>query len=167
MLTLTLAGKENVGIVASSLKNFEGLSQYIYQVLDEGSTEDQEDLLFDKSINGHRIQMIANSYTRNIDNIKSDIVRQALLEVDNDNDAFLVKSALLSLATDNAKDPVLAKLNSGPEMMSLFNSGVILGLSVEEVANLTLSDTGILLSNLTKSNVFNGQKGFNRLTGAI
>ena len=167
MLTLTLAGKENVGIVASSLKNFEGLSQYIYQVLDEGSTEDQEDLLFDKSINGHRIQMIANSYTRNMDNIKSDRVRQALLEVDNDNDAFLVKSALLSLATDNAKDPVLAKLNSGPEMMSLFNSGVILGLSVEEVANLTLSDTGILLSNLTKSNVFNGQKGFNRLTSAI
>ena len=100
MLTLTLAGKENVGIVASSLKNFEGLSQYIYQVLDEGSTEDQEDLLFDKSINGHRIQMIANSYTRNMDNIKSDRVRQALLEVDNDNDAFLVKSALLSLATD-------------------------------------------------------------------
>lgn len=167
MLTLTLAGKENVGIVASSLKNFEGLSQYIYQVLDEGSTEDQEDLLFDKSINGHRIQMIANSYTRNMDNIKSDRVRQALLEVDNDNDAFLVKSALLSLATDNAKDPVLAKLNSGPEMMSLFNSGVILGLSVEEVANLTLSDIGILLSNLTKSNVFNGQKGFNRLTSAI
>lgn len=167
MLTLTLAGKENVGIVASSLKNFEGLSQYTYQVLDEGSTEDQEDLLFDKSINGHRIQMIANSYTRNTDNIKSDRVRQALLEVDNDNDAFLVKSALLSLATDNAKDPVLAKLNSGPEMMSLFNSGVILGLSVEEVANLTLSDTGILLSNLTKSNVFNGQKGFNRLTSAI
>lgn len=167
MLTLTLAGKENVGIVASSLKNFEGLSQYTYQILDEGSAEDQEDLLFDKSINGHRIQMIANSYTRNMDNIKSDRVRQALLEVDNDNDAFLVKSALLSLATDNAKDPVLAKLNSGPEMMSLFNSGVILGLSVEEVANLTLSDTGILLSNLTKSNVFNGQKGFNRLTSAI
>jgi len=26
MLTLTLAGKENVGIVASSLKNFEGVS---------------------------------------------------------------------------------------------------------------------------------------------
>jgi hypothetical protein len=111
--------------------------------------------------------MIANSYTRNVDNIKSDKVKQALLEVDNDNDAFLVKSALLSLATDNAKDPILAKLNSGPEMMSLFNSGVILGLSVEEVANLTLSDTGILLSNLTKSNVFNGQKGFNRLTSAI
>ena len=40
------------------------------------------------------------------------------------------------------------------EMMSLFNSGVMLGLSVEEVAKLTLSNTGILLSNLTKSNVF-------------
>ena len=167
MLTLTLAGKENVGIVASSLKNFEGLSQYIYQTLDEGSEEDQEDLVFDRVINGHRVQMIANAYTRNPDNIKSARVREALETVDNDNDAFLVKSALLSLATDNAKDPVLAKLNSGPEMMSLFNSGVILGLSIEEVAKLTLSNTGILLSNLTKSNVFNGQKGFNRLTSAI
>ena len=167
MLTLTLAGKENVGIVASSLKNFEGLSQYIYQTLDEGSEEDQEDLVFDRVINGYRVQMIANAYTRNPDNIKSARVREALETVDNDNDAFLVKSALLSLATDNAKDPVLAKLNSGPEMMSLFNSGVILGLSIEEVAKLTLSNTGILLSNLTKSNVFNGQKGFNRLTSAI
>lgn len=167
MLTLTLAGKENVGIVASSLKNFEGVSQYIYQTLDEGSEEDQDDLVFDRTINGHRVQMIANSYTRNSDNIKSEKAREALRTVDNDNDAFLVKSALLSLATDNAKDPVLAKLNSGPEMMSLFNSGVMLGLSVEEVAKLTLSDTGILLSNLTKSNVFNEQRGFNRLTQAI
>lgn len=167
MLTLTLAGKENVGIVASSLKNFEGVSQYIYQTLDEGSAEDQEDLVFDRVINGHRVQMIANSYTRNPDNIKNEDVLEALKTVDNDNDAFLVKSALLSLATDNAKDPVLAKLNSGPEMMSLFNSGVILGLSVEEVTKLTLSDTGILLSNLTKGNVFNGQRGFNRLTQAI
>ena len=167
MLTLTLAGKENVGIVASSLKNFEGLSQYVYQILDEGSLEDQEDLVFNRTINGHKVQMIANAYTRNPDNIKSVKVREALNTVDNDNDAFLVMSALLSLATDNAKDPVLAKLNSGPEMMSLFNSGVVLGLSVEEVANLTLSNTGILLSELTKSNVFNGQKGFNRLTNAI
>lgn len=167
MLTLTLAGKENISIVASSLKNFEGLSQYIYQTLDEGSEEDQEDLVFDRVINGHRVQMIANAYTRNSDNIKSEKVEKALKTVNNDNDAFLVMSALLSLATDNAKDPILAKLNSGPEMVSLFNSGVILGLSVEEVAKLTLSNTGILLSNLTKSNVFNGQKGFKRLTSAI
>lgn len=167
MLTLTLSGKENVGIVASSLKNFEAISQYIYQTLDEGSLEDQLDLLFNRSINGHKVRMIANSYVRNPDTIKSQEVLEALQEVDNDNDAFLVKSALLSLATDNTKDPTLPKLNAGPEMLSLYNSGVILGLSVEEIAKLVLSDTGILLSNLTKSNVFNGQKGFKRLTQAI
>ena len=100
MLTLTLAGKENVGRVASVLKNFEGLSQYTYQVLDEGSKEEQEDLVFDRTINGHRVQMIANAYTRNPDNIKSERIREALETVDNDNDAFLVISALLSLATD-------------------------------------------------------------------
>lgn len=167
MLTLTLEGKENVGIVASSLKNFEGISQYIYQVLDEGSEEDQNDLLFNRVINGHRIRMIANSYARNQDTIKNEQVLEALKSVDNDVDAFLVMSAFLSLATDNAKNPVLPKLNAGPTMISLYNSGIILGLSVEEIADLVLSNTGILLNKLTQSNVFNGQKGFGRLTQAI
>jgi hypothetical protein len=40
MLTLTLGGKEGVGIEASSLKNFEISSQYNYQVLEEGTAED-------------------------------------------------------------------------------------------------------------------------------
>jgi hypothetical protein len=40
MLTLTLGGKEGVGIEASSLKNFELSSQYIYDTLDKGTLED-------------------------------------------------------------------------------------------------------------------------------
>lgn len=167
LLTLTLAGKENVGIVASSLKNFEAISQYTYQVLNSGTEEEQKELLFNRVINGHRVRMIANSYARNMDTVKDENVKLALTEVDNVNDAYLALSALLSAATDNTKDPILPKLNAGPEMITLYNSGVMLGLSTEEIAKLALSKTGIILSNLTKGNVFNGKQGTGLLTQAI
>jgi hypothetical protein len=57
-------------------------------------------------------------------------------------------SALLSLATDNAKDPTLSKLNATPGTMGCYTAGLVLGLSVEDVATLLLSNTGILLSKL-------------------
>jgi hypothetical protein len=40
-------------------------------------------------------------------------------------------------------------------MLSLYNAGVILGYSVEELAHLILSDTGLLLTRLSDGNVFN------------
>lgn len=167
LLTLTLAGKENVGIVASSLKNFEAISQYIYQTLDEGTDEEQQELIFNRTINGHKVKMIANSYARNMDTVKSEKVKNALLGVDNISDAYLSLSALLSAATDNTKDPILPKLNAGPEMITLYNSGVMLGLSTEEVAKLALSKTGIILANLTKGDIFNRKQGAGLLTQAI
>ena len=70
MLTLTLGGKEGVGIEASSLKNFELSSQYNYDILDKGTVEDQEDLLFNVKINGKTYEILANSRARNIDTVK-------------------------------------------------------------------------------------------------
>jgi hypothetical protein len=39
MLLLTLKGKENTGIVASAMKNFEACSQYYYKILNSGTPE--------------------------------------------------------------------------------------------------------------------------------
>jgi len=64
-------------------------------------------------------------------------------------------SALLSLATDNAKDPTLSKLNATPQTLGCYTAGLVLGLSIEEVADLLVSDTGLLLVEMLKTNVFN------------
>lgn len=99
-LTLTLAGKQNVGIVASSMKNFEACSYYIYDTLKHGTEEEQDNLVINKSINGHRIHMLANAYSKNIEKIKSERAREIVANMDQEHDQFLVLSALLSLATD-------------------------------------------------------------------
>ena len=71
---------------------------------------------------------------------------KALQEIDNDLDAFLIFSAFLSMATDNAKDPKLAKINAGPEMLGLYTAGFTIGLSVDQLIEIALSPTGIVLS---------------------
>lgn len=167
MLTLTLGGKEGVGIEASSLKNFELSSQYNYETLDKGTEEDQEDLIFNIRINGKTYEILANSRARNIDTVKSRRVREVLKRVNQYQDTYLVKSGLLSLSTDNAKDPKLPQLNCGPKMMSLYDAGVMLGMSVNELAHLILTDTGILINKIAQSNIFTGKQEQGRVIDVI
>ncbi len=167
-LVLTLTGKDDVGIVASAMKVFEAISHYYYKVLAEGTVEEQERLLSNVWVLGKNLRLIANSFVKNKDSIKSDSVLEAYENVDNTQDAFIMMSALLSLATDNTKDPTLSKLNANPNTIGCYTAGLVLGLNIEEVANLLISDTGIMLSNMTKGNVFNSDtKQFSKLTEAI
>ena len=167
MLTLTLGGKEGVGIEASSLKNFELSSQYNYDILDKGTVKDQEDLLFNIKINGKTYEILANSRARNIDTVKSRRVREVLKRVNQYQDTYLTKSGLLSLSTDNAKDPKLPQLNCGPTMMPLYDAGVMLGMTVNELAHLILTDTGILINKIAQSNIFTGKQEQGRVIDVI
>ena len=167
-LILTLSGKQNTGIVASAMKTFEAMSQYYYNILALGSERQQESLLANVRINGKSFQLLANSYVKNNDSIKSENVQKALETVDNLEDAFILMSALLSLSTDNAKDPTLSKYNADPGMIGAYIAGIIMGVDMNTLRDLMISDTGILLNNLQKGNVFDkDSKKFNRLSQAV
>ena len=79
----------------------------------------KENLLMNIEVLGKQMNLLANAYAKRTQYVTK--VREALLQVNNIDDAFLQFSALLSLSTDNAKDPTLAKINAGPQMMSLYN----------------------------------------------
>ena len=167
-LCLTLSGRQNVGICASAMKTFEAMSYYYYEILANGTEEEQNDLLFNIKIDGQNLNMIANAYAANTDTIKIDAVKEALTNVNNLEDAFIAFSVFVSLSTDNAKDPTLAKYNAGPEMIGCYTAGIVLGLNINDMANLIVSDTGILLSQMQKGNAFTGkQSKFSRLGQAI
>jgi hypothetical protein len=65
MMALTLGGKSNTGIVASSMKVFEGLSQYTYNILNTGNADEMEYLLMRRKICGHTVKLIANARQQN------------------------------------------------------------------------------------------------------
>lgn len=166
-LVLTLSGKQNVGVVASAMKVFEAMSQYYYQILNQGTKEEQENLLSNFKILGKEIKLIANSAVRNTVDIKSRKVYEALQEVNNDLDAFLLFSAFLSMATDNAKDPKLAKINAGPSMMGMYTAGFVLGLDLETLISIALSKTGLIINQIQDSNIFEEDTKYNRISQAI
>ena len=85
----------------------------------------------------------------------------------NSEDAALQLSAFLSLATDNAKDPVLDKLNANPAMISLYLYAITIGIPINKVGDLLVSPLGDLCSQILKGNVFAGMDAPKDMAGVI
>jgi hypothetical protein len=49
---------------------------------------------------------------------------------------------------DNAKDPTLSKINGNKTMIGLYTTGLMLGLSKEDLIDIINSDTGRLIAKL-------------------
>ena len=74
-------------------------------------------------------------------------------------DTSLILSALLSAATDNAKELILSKINAGPELAGMYVSMIINGLSFDEITDLMVSPTVDMIVAESKSNIFKGESG--------
>lgn len=167
-ITENQVGKEAIGICATGLKAFFGLTQYNNYILNYGTAEQQENLLLGKE---HRGVMIGNKVYRTVANIRSKDpnsitnadVLEALASVTNDNDAALVLSALLSLATDNAKELTLSKLNAGTKMIGMYIYGITIGMDFKDVAKILMSDVGTVIKGLLDNDVFSGRDGYGQM----
>lgn len=176
MLRLTITGKENTGIMASGMKVFEALSQYYYNILNSGTLDEQQKLAFMDKITNN-VKFVANAYASKL--LYSEFEENSIAwntakklqgyldNVDNAEDAFIVLSAMLSLSTDNAKDPTLSKINANPEMIGLYTAGIMSGMTIDELVKIILSPTGQILNELQKGDVFSGKQGQFGIQGAV
>lgn len=77
-------------------------------------------------------------------------------------DQSLVISALLSAATDNAKELILDKINAGPDFAGLYLHMIIMGVDFQDIAELMTSPTMNSLKELLQTNAFSN---YNFTTG--
>lgn len=151
-----MAGKKGVGICAVGLKSFFALTARYNEVLRTGTPKEQERLKSDVIIAGKRYQMLANAYGTNISN---QAIAQVISELSNQDQA-LVLSALLSLATDNAKELALDKLNAA-NMLGMYIYGITIGVDFKTLSDIICSETGLIINEMMGSNSFLKQKGMN------
>lgn len=156
-------GKEAIAICATGLKAFFGLSQYNNWVLNYGTDEQQSRLLLNNTHQGHMIggkvyKTLANIRSKDPNTITNADVLEALSQVTNDNDAALTLSALLSLATDNAKELALSKLNASTKTIGMYIYGITIGMDFKDVAKILMSPTGSMITSLLEGDVFTGKK---------
>jgi len=60
----------------------------------------------------------------------------------------------MTLATDNAKELALSKLNAGPDILGLYLYGVIIGIPFEKLAKILTSGTAQVLREFCEGNIF-------------
>lgn len=69
-------------------------------------------------------------------------------------DQSLAISALLSAATDNAKELILSKINAGPNLAGVYLHLIMMGIDFSDIANFMTSPAVQLIADLTKTNIY-------------
>lgn len=147
-------GKKCIGIAAVGLKTFFAITQYFNNAIYSGEEIPLHNVEFKLWKNDHRdlvkktynIIANANPYNSTIKSI-------------NDQDFALCLSALLSLATDNAKELALAKLNCGENTMGMWLFGTFLGMTPKEIFDIMTSPIARVIARQSTGNVFTGESG--------
>lgn len=160
-------GKKGVGICAVGLKSFFALTQYYNYLLNHGTAEQQENLKLGPKgsgvfVAGKYYNLLANARAENPnETITNKDVLRMITSVNNDKDAALVLSALLSLATDNAKELQLAKLNAGTNMLGMYVYGISIGMDFRDISDILMSPIGFKISSMMNDNVFSDDPRMN------
>ena len=168
-------GKGTVGIMANGLKSFFALTQYyntyyktgvIPSVTDPKYFQKTLDLLGKKytistisdiNLNVDQKTILTNYLKQTFENSGDNYANIDLLF--NEDNASLNLSALTSLATDNAKELGLAKLNAGIQLAAVHVYMTILGLSPEIISDYMMTSPEVLdIKSKLNANIFIGYK---------
>lgn len=162
-------GKDCIGISAVGIKSYFALTQYANTVLNRGTKEDQQRLLGNLSFpllqgrTGDSKTLLANIRAKDINTVTNDEVLNLLLSIKTDEDQALVLSALLSLATDNAKELSLANLNAGSTMIGTYIYGICIGMNFQDISRILMSKTAKTLKEVMDSNIMTDDAGYSKL----
>ena len=157
-------GKDCIAIVAVGIKGYFALTQYYNTVLNEGNPN-RQNMLIGKQ--GDFTNMLSNVRAKNVSTVTNQDVLNMLVSVKNEEDAVLALSALMSLATDNAKELSLAKLNAGSAMISTYIYGISIGMDFKDISRLLMDPTGLALRGVIDSNLLQETPGYNQLVRAF
>ena len=146
--------------------------QYNNYILNYGTSDQQSRLLLGPEHRGYMIggklyKTLANIRSKDPNSITNADVLEALSNVSNDNDAALTLSALLSLATDNAKELALSKLNASTKTIGMYIYGITIGMHFKDVAKLLMSDTGGIITSLLEGDVFAQRDGYTKASSVF
>ena len=160
-------GKDCIAICATGIKVFTAATFTNNYILNF-RPDLQEFLPFEvkseRNAEGEKInvtkRLLANIKAKNPNSVTNEEVYELLLSVNDDVDAALVLSALLSLSTDNAKELQLSKLNATAEMIGMYIYGISIGIDFRDLAKTLMSDTGEMIMKLRSADSFNDSPTF-------
>ena len=160
-------GKSTVGVMANGVKAFFTLTQYYNNYFKDKKNNNEElnvldNAFFIKEFNLNGVKTYKSTVADTLASsdqisILNTYLKQIYPEgyvTHSKNEADLLLSALVSLATDNAKELALAKLNAGLELASMHVYLTILGFSPKEIVGYMTGPIASAVSDRLKGNMF-------------
>ena len=157
-----LVGKNVISVAANGEKVWFNTFYYWTQALKQN--KDIDKLKFQQTftrISGRasgKIQEVTINHIPDLNRYDAEI-RQNLetqFGVTSENYVYVdqIISQLLSAATDNAKELILAKINAGTNFARMYIYGIMLGLNINDLVAFMTSPTADLIDRLATSNMF-------------
>lgn len=165
-----LVGKNVISVAANGEKVWFNTFYYWTKVLKSGDQEAINKLKFQhtyKRINGRAegtpIEQTINhipDLNKYDEQIKSTLQSQFGV-LDNEDYKYVDQliSQLLSAATDNAKELILAKINAGTNFARMYVYGMMMGLNINDLVAFMTSPVSELIDQLANPNMFQNESG--------
>ena len=165
-----LVGKNVISVAANGEKVWFNTFYYWTKVLKSGNQEAINKLKFQhtyKRINGRAkgtpIEQTINhipDLNKYDEQIKS-ILQSQFGVLDNEDYKYVDQliSQLLSAATDNAKELILAKINAGTNFARMYVYGMMMGLNINDLVAFMTSPVSELIDQLANPNMFQNESG--------
>ncbi len=175
-----LVGKNVISVAANGEKVWFNTFYYWTQALKQN--KDIDKLKFQQTftrIKGRSNDSIIEVTVNHIPDLNryDDEIRQQLesqFGVTNENYVYVdqIISQLLSAATDNAKELILAKINAGTNFARMYIYGIMMGLNINDLVAFMTSPTADLIDRLATSNMFQNEEtsaaqAINKVQGII
>ena len=93
----------------------------------------------------------------NFEGVNPDIAAQYGIQLTGDITVDLMISQILSAATDNAKELILAKVNAGTKLAKMYLFLITLGFDINDIVKFMTSPAVTFIDILTEANIFTGQ----------
>jgi hypothetical protein len=159
--------------VSKVFKDHMGSTTSAYEVLDDNGqpiryiTNLIGNINFDSSPKANKLYNHYLDFLRLSDEFfNGNDMRVKVVDVRNIDDvATSVISAMVSSATDNAKELILAKINAGKDFMGTYMTALMYGVDFGDFANFMISPNIDKIVHMSMPNIFTGKK--NTITSAI
>lgn len=141
-VTKTALSNVNYGDNFELFTQFTNTTQYIQSRLQE--------LIVNNVITEEDVQNNSEAYQKAIQQIQNDALDKYSANVETDD----MISQLLSAATDNAKELILAKINCSSDMAKHYAYLLMLGFDIKDIVKFMTSPTVNLIKTLLQANIF-------------
>ena len=175
-----LVGKNVISVAANGEKvwfnTFYYWTQALKQNKDINKLKFQQTFTRIKGRSNGNIQEVVVNHIPDLNRYDNEIRQRLEIEfgVTAENYVYVdqIISQLLSAATDNAKELILAKINAGTNFARMYIYGIMMGLNINDLVAFMTSPTADLIDRLATSNMFQNEEtsaaqAINKVQGII